>query len=379
MVEQKCLRVVSLVGARPQFVKVAPVHHELVSRRIEHHIIHSGQHYDEAMSDSFFSDLRLPPPKINLEIGSGSHAAQTAGIIQRLDDALNDLQPQVVLVYGDTNTTLAGALVVAKRSEFLVHIEAGLRSFNRTMPEEINRILCDHVSTLLFTPTKAGLENLYNEGFAQNSAPYHLDNPGVFHCGDVMLDNTLHFADKAGMEILEQHQLEPDNYVLCTIHRNNNTDDAARLTSIFSALTQIADTCPVVLPIHPRTAGLLQKQLPESLYHQVSTPANLHIIPPASFLALIALEKHCRMIITDSGGVQKEAFFFRKPCIILRAQTEWVELVDAGAAVIADADTNAILQSYIDMKNKNLHSLPSFFGDGHAADFIAQTIITHIA
>jgi len=374
--------ILTVIGARPQIIKAAALSRSIQNKfgnQLREIILHTGQHYDEAMSEVFFSELNIPKPNYNLHVGSLSHGAQTAKMMEGIEAVIKKEQPNALLVYGDTNSTLAGAIAASKLHIPVVHVEAGLRSFNKLMPEEINRILCDHVSTLLFTPTKAGLENLYNEGFAQNSAPYHLDNPGVFHCGDVMLDNTLHFADKAGMEILEQHQLEPDNYVLCTIHRNNNTDDAARLTSIFSALTQIADTCPVVLPIHPRTAGLLQKQLPESLYHQVSTHANLHIIPPASFLAMIALEKHCRMIITDSGGVQKEAFFFRKPCIILRAQTEWVELVDAGAAVIADADTNAILQSYIDMKNKNLHSLPSFFGDGHAADFIAQTIITHIA
>lgn len=373
--------IVTIIGARPQIIKAAALSRSITthfSAQLREVILHTGQHYDDAMSEVFFTELNIPKPDYNLNVGSLGHGAQTAKMVEGIEAIILKEKPNAVLVYGDTNSTLAGAIAASKIHVPVIHVEAGLRSFNKQMPEEVNRILCDHVSTLLFTPTKIGLKNLYNEGFSENVPPFNIDNPGVFHCGDVMFDNSLYFAENASNEILERNKLVPEHFVLCTIHRNTNTDDAERLSSIFSALLTIANECPVVLPIHPRTAGILEKQLKPELYKQVKNNPQLQIIPPASFLEMISLEKNCRMVITDSGGVQKEAYFFRKPCIILRTQTEWIELVEAGAATIADANSERILNAWHEMKTMCLQNLPLFYGDGHSADFIAQTIIEHI-
>ena len=340
--------------------------------------MHTGQHYDHKMSAIFFDELQIPKEDYNLNTGSASHAVQTAEIMRLLEPVLEGEQPNAVLVYGDTNSTLAAALTAAKMHIPVVHVEAGMRSFNKTMPEEVNRICCDHVSTMLFSPTITGAENLYREGFKSNAKPpYSINNPLVVHCGDVMYDNSIYFATEAKNKstVLNDSNVEAGEFILCTIHRDSNTDDAINLNSIFNALNQIADKSnqKIILPLHPRTAKVLSQRLQPELYSKVQSNANLQIIEPVSFLDMIALESDCNMIITDSGGVQKESYFFRKPCVILRNETEWVELVAQGTAIMAGPDTEKIVSAYNHLKAEKLN-FPPVFGDGHAAEFICERI-----
>jgi UDP-GlcNAc3NAcA epimerase len=268
----------------------------------------------------------------------------------------------------------------------IVHIEAGLRSFNKSMPEEINRIVCDHCSTLLFTPTKAGLENLKREGFSideggpstgSGTAKPTIDNPKVYHCGDIMYDNSLYFADIAEekTDIIKRLALSDKPYILATIHRDSNTDYPERLSAIFRSILKLSEECQVVLPLHPRTAKLLKTNLDEDLQKQVFSCPTIKLIPPVSFLEMIALERHAQLIMTDSGGVQKEAYFFKKPGIILRPETEWVEIVETGNAILADTDECRILKAWQHFKGNPPTVFPEIFGDGHAAEFILNVML----
>lgn len=380
------IKLVTIIGARPQIIKAAAL-----SRAIKNHysasirevIVHTGQHYDENMSEVFFNELGIPAPDYNLNTGSGSHGKQTASMITGIEEILLNEKPNGIVLYGDTNSTLAGAIAASKIHVPIVHIEAGLRSFNKAMPEEVNRIMCDHVSTLLFSPTETGFDNLKNEGFRlNNERPYSADNPKIYHSGDVMYDNSLYFSDVAEQKtnILQKHELTSGGFILATIHRNNNTDEPARLNALFSALYKLSESkqLRVVLPLHPRTAKLLQHNLSPELYKQVSESKRMKLIEPVSFLEMIALEKNCAIVMTDSGGVQKEAFYFKKPCVILRPETEWVELVSCGSAIIADADETRILAAYDAlMGNRNL-TFPPFYGNGKAAEFICEEMIVHL-
>lgn len=373
------LKIVTIIGARPQIIKAAALSRAISTRfpgEIKEVIVHTGQHYDANMSQVFFDELNIPAPDYNLNVGSGLHGKQTAAMIEGIEEILLKENPECIVLYGDTNSTLAGAIAASKVHVPVVHIEAGLRSFNKSMPEEVNRIMCDHVSTLLFSPTETGVRNLEREGFDRNAKPpYTADNPRVYHCGDVMYDNSLYFSRIATGEILSRYELEKDNFILATIHRNANTDDPVRLNAIFRALNRIGEKTTVVLPLHPRTQKLLEKQLEPGLYKAITSNTNMLLIPPASFLDMIALEKNAKMIITDSGGVQKEAYFFGKPCIILRPETEWVELVEVGAAIIADADESKILSAYDRFcADPSLAVLP-IYGEGKAAEFICSEII----
>jgi len=265
----------------------------------------------------------------------------------------------------------------------VIHIEAGLRSFNKSMPEEVNRITCDHVSTLLFSPTKTGIYNLLKEGFKENNlSPYTIDNPKIVHCGDVMYDNSLYFSTIADAKtsIVKDHGLTKNNFILATIHRNNNTDEPMRLSALFDAIHTIAEqnNVEVIIPLHPRTSKLLQKNLTPELYNTITSDKRIKIIPPVSFLEMIALEKSAKLVMTDSGGVQKESFFFKKPCIILRPETEWVELVNCGSAIIADADKTKITEAYNYFSSAKNLQFPDLFGDGKASEFICQHILNYI-
>jgi len=378
-------KIVTIIGARPQIIKAAALSRAIRNVYADHLkeiIVHTGQHYDDNMSQVFFDELDIPRPEYNLNAGSGSHGRQTAVMIDGIEEILLKEKPSCIVLYGDTNSTLSGAIAAAKIPVPVVHIEAGLRSFNKSMPEEVNRILCDHVSTLLFSPTKAGYANLLKEGFKEDpEAPYSADHPKIYHSGDVMYDNSLYFSEMAGekTKILGEHELESGNFILATIHRNNNTDEPARLNSLFSAMDKIAaKSTKVLLPLHPRTAKLLPGNLEPDVYSRIKTNKNIKIIPPVSFLEMIALEKNASLVMTDSGGVQKEAFFFKKPCIILRAETEWIELVDCGAAKIADADEEKILEAYAYFSEKKDLQFPRLFGDGKAAEFICREIIAHL-
>ncbi len=383
----KTLKILTVVGARPQIIKAAALSRtirEQFANSINETILHTGQHYDDNMSAVFFGELSIPRPDINLQVGSGSHGIQTARMIEGIEKALLELQPDLLVLYGDTNSTLAGAIAAAKLNIRIAHIEAGLRSFNKNMPEEINRIVCDHCSTFLFSPTRTGYENLIREGFREGTvAPFNADNPAIFHCGDVMYDNSLYFAEIAEAKSAapaDIARLNNRQFVLCTIHRNNNTDDSQRLNEIFSALYEIVimGRHTIYLPIHPRTRQVLEKQLDQSLYRAIIGCNNLIIAPPATFLEMTWLESRADMVITDSGGVQKEAYFFGKPCIILRDETEWKEIVEAGAAKLAGAQTEAILLAYNFFNEKRPTHFPEIFGDGKAAAFICSTLLNNV-
>lgn len=379
-------KLLTIIGARPQIIKAAALSRTIQNKfaaDITEVIVHTGQHYDENMSQVFFDELDIPKPDYNLNAGSGSHGKQTAFMIEGIEEILLKEKPNCIILYGDTNSTLAGAVAASKIQVPVVHIEAGLRSFNKSMPEEINRIVCDHVSTLLFSPTKAGYSNLLKEGFRENNLPPHsFDNPKVYHCGDVMYDNSLHFSKVAEerTSILKTLELGYGDFVLATIHRNANTDEPARLNALFSAMNRIANENQIkmIIPLHPRTEKLLTKNLSSELYSQVRTNSLMKIIEPVSFLEMIALEKNAKLVMTDSGGVQKEAFFFQKPCVILRPETEWIELVECGSAQVVDADEQKIVDAYSYYSRSAGLKFPELFGDGKAAEFICSEIMKYI-
>jgi UDP-GlcNAc3NAcA epimerase len=380
------LKILTIIGARPQIIKAAALSRAIRTHfqgRITEQIVHTGQHYDENMSTIFFDELGIPKPDYNLNVGSGSHGRQTAAMITGIEDILLSEKPHAIVLYGDTNSTLAGALAASKIHIPVVHIEAGLRSFSKAMPEEVNRILCDHISTLLFAPTATGYKNLLHEGFKENNqGPYNADNPKIYHCGDVMFDNSLYFseiADKNGA-FLKEHGLENGKFILATIHRNNNTDEPARLSALFSALNRISvkHKLRVVLPLHPRTAKLLSQNLSPAVHKAVRANSDFLILPPASFLEMVALEKNASIVMTDSGGVQKEAFYFKKCCVILRPETEWVELITCGTALVADADEEKICEAFEKLNSKKDLSFPPLFGDGKAAEFICSEMLKQI-
>ena len=375
------MKIVTIIGARPQIIKAAGLSRAIRTHyadRIHEVIVHTGQHYDENMSQVFIDELGIPKPDYNLHVGSASHGVQTARMIEGIEQILLDEKPDYIVLYGDTNSTLAGAVAASKIHVPIVHIEAGLRSFNKSMPEEINRIVCDHCSTLLFSPTQTGFDNLVKEGFkSNNQGPYTIDNPKVFHCGDIMYDNSLFFSQIADqkVDVLKRLGLNGKPFVLSTLHRNNNTDDKMRLTSIVEAIMEVAQTIAIVLPMHPRTRKmaelLMEKDLLDRLFHH----DNIQIIEPVSFLEMIQLEKHAKLVMTDSGGVQKESYFFRKPCVILRPETEWVEIVKTGAATLVDADKDGIISACRQYLQHPPVDFPEIFGDGHAAEFMLEQMI----
>ena len=375
------IKILTIIGARPQIIKAAAISRAIskeFSGKIKEFIVHTGQHYDDNMSNVFFEELGIPKPSYNLNIGSGLHGEQTARMIEGIEELLLKEIPDYLLLYGDTNSTLSGAIAASKLNIPIVHVEAGLRSYNRKMPEEINRIVCDHLSSLLFSPTKSGFQNLVNEGFnSANKAPFSPDNSGVFHCGDIMYDNSLHFVDLASKKsnILVENGLVESKYILATIHRDHNTDIPENLKSIFEALVTISKQLKVVLPLHPRTEKMLHATEHKKLLMKIKETKNLFLIPPVSFLDMIQLEKNSSLIITDSGGVQKESYFFNKPCIVLRPETEWVEILETGKAKLVSADNKKILTAFDNLINMEQSEFPKIFGDGKAAEFICETLI----
>jgi UDP-GlcNAc3NAcA epimerase len=350
-------KIVTVVGARPQFVKVAPVSRCLASW-CEEILVHTGQHYDSAMSDVFFEELGIAPPNYRLKVGSGTHGVQTGRMLEAIESVLLREEPQAVLVYGDTNSTLAGALAAAKLHIPIAHVEAGLRSFNRSMPEEINRILTDHVSTWLFCPTDVAVGHLRSEGLTQ----------GIYCVGDVMVDA----ITWASNQVLDQDNcfsgLPGTRYALATVHRAENTDDMRRMREICRGLGALP--IRVIWPVHPRSRKVL-KGNPELLG---LLGENVRLTEPCSFLEMVFLEKHAQLILTDSGGIQKEAHFLRVPCITLRDETEWVETVETGWNVLVGADATSI----VDQANRTLASKPlewtPLYGDGQAASRISSML-----
>ena len=353
------MHIVTIVGARPQFIKAA-----IISRALREHntepgrvpiqevLLHTGQHYNENMSQVFFDELDIPRPHYNLGVGSLPHGAQTGRMLEQIEEVLLKEKPDWVLVYGDTNSTLAGALAAAKLHIPVAHVEAGLRSFNRHMPEEINRLLTDHVSAMLFCPTQTAVNNLADEGVRE----------GVELVGDVMYDAALYYGAKAEAHssIIARLALRPQEYVLATLHRAENTDDPLRLRAIVEGLGAVAEKTPVVIPLHPRTRAALER---EGLLAPAAETCRL--IPPVGYLDMVLLEKNAQLIATDSGGVQKEAYFYGVPCITLREETEWVETVEAGWNVLVGADRERIILAALSFVTPATR--PGLYGDGKAS------------
>jgi len=365
-------RIVSIVGARPQFIKAAAISRAVAEHNkkspdcaIVEKIVHTGQHYDDNMSKVFFHQLQIPHPAYNLEVGSALHGAQTGRMLEKIEKVLAKEKPHWVLIHGDTNSTMAGALAAVKLHIPVAHVEAGLRSFNRRMPEEINRVVADHVSTLLFCPTNTARENLAKEGITK----------GVHQVGDVMYDSVLFNADLAEQSstIMERLSLESKSFYLATIHRAENTDDIERMDSILSAFGQIAR--PIMLPMHPRTRKILDEKLS-------GVSGNVRVIPPVSYLDMLVLEKHARLILTDSGGVQKEAYWFGVPCITLREETEWVELLKAGCNQVVGTDGSKILAAVVRAESaaesESAGNAAELYGDGHSSDKIVSILVNYL-
>lgn len=350
-------KIMSIVGARPQFIKAAIVSSAIKKAGLYEILVHTGQHYDDNMSSVFFGELGLSAPTTNLGIGSGSHGYQTAKMLIHIEDLLKDESPDLTLVYGDTNSTLAGALASCKLNIPVAHVEAGLRSFNKKMPEEHNRVITDHVSTILFCPTVASVENLKLEGITE----------GIHKVGDVMLDAVRHFTKIAEQrsDPLSRLQLKSHSYILSTIHRSGNTDDLNKLTEIFTALDKVAENkMPVIVPLHPRTNKQLGR-LSLNLKH-------VRLIRPISYFEMLVLEKNAHIIITDSGGVQKEAYWFGVPCITIRNETEWVETVEAGCNTLAEAEADNIIQAVAAVQHTS--PVKGLYGNGNASELIAELL-----
>ncbi len=360
----ECLKCVTVVGARPQFIKAAVVSRQILARDdIREVLVHTGQHYDSNMSDVFFEEMDIPKPDYHLGVGSGTHGAQTGQMLAAIERVLLAEQPNWLLIYGDTNSTLAGAVAACKLHIPVAHVEAGLRSFNRRMPEEMNRVLADHASELLFAPTETAVANLAREGIVGDQ---------VINVGDVMYDAALFYGEKAlyGSRILEQLELEAGAYILSTVHRAENTDDPARLRVILEGLAAVAREVPVILPLHPRTRATLTR-----LGLDGEAARRIRIVDPVGYLDMVMLEKHARLVVTDSGGVQKEAFFHGVPCVTLRDETEWVELVELGWNRLLPPLPGGELAPAIlaALGTRGGEARP--YGDGRAADRIVERLL----
>jgi UDP-GlcNAc3NAcA epimerase len=359
----KKTKIVTVVGARPQFIKAAAVSRVIrsdFSDRVEEVLVHTGQHYDENMSGVFFEELDIPHPHHNLEISGGSHGAMTGRMLESVERVLQEESPDWLLVYGDTNSTLAGALAAAKLHIPVAHVEAGLRSFNMRMPEEVNRIVADRLSSLLFCPTETAVQNLKTEGLTT----------GVHQVGDVMYDVALFYRDIARARSTIQHTLglQGRRFVLATCHRAENTDSPERLQEILKGLATVALDMPVVLPLHPRTRKIIEQR---KLVHYL---VGLTVLEPLSFLDMVALEQAAHVVFTDSGGVQKEAFFYGVPCVTIRDETEWIETVDLGWNALVGASTDAIVDAFTKATPPTTSTTARPYGNGKAAEAIVSVI-----
>lgn len=355
------MNVLTVVGARPQFIKAAVVSRVMrsISGQVDEILVHTGQHYDQNMSDIFFKDLDIPEPAYNLGVGGGSHGQNTGRMLEGLEKLMLDEKPDWVLVYGDTDSTLAGALAAAKLHIPIAHVEAGLRSFNRRMPEEVNRVLTDHVSTILFAPTILAQKNLLNEGIKSSL---------IDVVGDVMLDAALFYRKNARKPVFfDRLSIESGKFVLCTIHRAENTDSTDRMRQILQGLA--TSDLPIVLPLHPRTKARL-------LDNGLSMPSNVVVVDPVGYLEMVWLEANCTVIATDSGGVQKEAYFHEKGCVTLRDETEWVELVEGGYNRIVGCDALKIETGLAEMRSIRFEG-GQLYGDGRAGEKIVQALLNN--
>jgi UDP-N-acetylglucosamine 2-epimerase len=353
-----CMRIVTVVGARPQFIKAGPVCKALKANHIDEYLVHTGQHYDQNMSDVFFAELGIPAPNINLGVGSSSHGQQTGEMLIKIEQVLLEQKPDWLLVYGDTNSTIAGALAAVKLHIPVAHVEAGLRSFNRQMPEEHNRVLTDHCSDLLFCPSQSAVAQLHREGITR----------GVHFIGDVMYDAVLQCSALASVQsiVLQRLNLQSKQYCLATVHRPANTDNTKNLQTILDAFSELK--LPVIFPVHPRTRQKIANL-------GLSAASNVHLIAPIGYLDMLHLQRHARIILTDSGGIQKEAYWLGVPCVTLRDETEWVETVEAGANVLTGANKDAILAASEHFCQTVLFTPAPVYGDGQSADKIAALLL----
>jgi UDP-GlcNAc3NAcA epimerase len=356
------MKIVTIIGARPQFIKAATVSREIKKHpNIKEVIIHTGQHFDANMSEVFFNEMQIPKPDYNLDINSLSHGAMTGRMLEGIEKVLIKEKPDWVLVYGDTNSTIAGALAAKKLSIKVAHVEAGLRSFNMEMPEEINRILTDRISDKLFCPTDTAIKNLKNEGFKNINAE-------IVNSGDVMYDAALFYSKFNKKSDKVENLISGKNFILCTIHREENTNNILNIKSIFEALIEISNETEIIIPLHPRTKKIIDN-------NNILISDRIKIIDPVGYFDMIYLLKNCSLVMTDSGGLQKEAYFFEKMCITLREETEWVELVENGSNYIVGANKLKIIETYKSNKSKEIDFVKNLYGDGQAARIIVGNII----
>lgn len=352
------MKILTVVGARPQFIKAATVSRVIKSMSdVNEVIVHTGQHFDKNMSDIFFDEMCIPKPHYNLEIASLSHGAMTGRMLESVENLILEEQPDWVLVYGDTNSTLAGALAASKLKVKVAHVEAGLRSFNMNMPEEQNRILTDRISNVLFCPTQLALRNLHREGYRDFPVDIHV-------IGDVMYDAALFYGEKAVRPKDLPVNLESGGFVLATVHRAENTDDDKRLSEIVNGLNRLNNKLPVILPLHPRTAKKIQA---------LKLKLNVSVIAPVGYLGMVYLLQNCRFVVSDSGGVQKEAYFFEKQCLVLRDETEWQELVEHGTNIIVGANATKLIEGVNSLNKDHDYSVP-FYGNGQSANKIIDKL-----
>jgi UDP-GlcNAc3NAcA epimerase len=369
-------KIVTVVGARPQFIKAAALSKEIEKREnITEIIAHTGQHYDDKLSNIFFNQLNIPAEKYNFKVGSLSHAQQTAAILSKTEEVLKLENPDYLLVYGDTNSTLAAALAAAKMHIPVVHVEAGLRSFNKLMPEELNRIATDHISTHLFCPTQTAKQNLINENFSvepNDALPISINNPKVSVVGDVMFDINLLIRPLLKQKV---NYFSGEPYALCTIHRAENTDNLRAFEGIFKAIDALCKQGENILfPVHPRTLKLMEN-LPGELLNSLRSQKRLIFAEPLGFIEMMEALSNAQFVLTDSGGLQKEAYFFNKPILILREQTEWVELLKGNYGVLCGSDTQKIIETAQKFKNYQLPKQTNFYGDGNAAKHIIDILL----
>lgn len=373
---------VSIVGARPQIIKASAVSRAVsaVPDELREIIVHTGQHYDDKLSDALFRELGVPAPALNLEAGSGSHAEQTARMLPGLERFLQEVKPDGVILYGDTNSTLAGALVAARLYLPILHVEAGLRSEEMNMPEEVNRRCTDRVSTLLFAPTQRAMNNLIREGFlSDNAYPPDPSHPRVFLTGDVMLDNQRHFLQQLSESEPLKERFPGDAPALVTFHRESNTRDPENLGAIASALLRLANQgIPLILPLHPRTLASFGSLGLDHLLSALKQHPGIVLSGPLTYLELLPLLRECCIVLTDSGGLQKEAFFMGKPVVILRETTEWQEIVDTGWGLTSAIEQDAILAAVESLMRSQPLEPPMMFGDGHAAERIRDLILQYL-